>query len=178
MFVHMAPEPLAKKIKRNGVAPRRLRSPIEGHDRFVWAFPVLESFVLTHQWTRELKRLGTHALVAVTFRIPDGEPVLVHHYNAQPERATAAEAVAFIRNMADARGGEVMIPRRIDPREIVRVRSVPQNIGWRYYPDVKTRGWRPCDCPACAPRGEVKARRYRNRIPMLARRWDERHSGS
>jgi hypothetical protein len=29
-----------------------------------------------------------------------------------------------------------------------------------------------------ATRGEVKARRYRERIPLLARRWDERRAKS
>lgn len=176
LFVHLAPEPVAKRIRRSGIRPARLGREWEGIRQAVWAFPVLESFTLTHQWTRELKRHGTRTLVAVTFRIPDDEPVLVHHYNAPPERRTAAEAVAVIRAMADPRGGEVIVPRRIRPGEIVRVRPLTRHFGWRYSPETKAAARRPCDCVMCAPKGEVKARRYRERIPALAHRWDARRS--
>lgn len=174
LFVHLAPEPYAKRIRRSGIRATRVRHRSEIADRLVWAFPVIESFPLTYQWARELKRIGAHTLVAVTFRIPDEEPVYVHHYNAPPVRASAAEAVAFIRRMEDARGGEVMIPRRIEPDEIVHVRPLRRTFGWRYAPQAKDGERRPCDCPMCAPQGEVKAKRYRDRIPLLMRRWDEK----
>ncbi len=160
-----------------GKRPRRLHTPYAGYDRLVWAYPVMESYTLTHQWARELKRLGACTLVAVTFRIPDDEQVLEHHYNAAPQLLSAADAVAHLRAMPDPRGGEVVILRRIQAQEIVRVRPMPRAIGWRYHPDAKSGARRPCDCPMCAPQSEVKARRYRERLPLLARRWDERHGG-
>jgi hypothetical protein len=83
---------------------------------------------------------------------------------------------ASIRDMDDPQGGQVVIPRRIRAGEIVRTRPLPRAIGWRYSPDVKAADRRPCDCPVCAPQGEVKSKRYRDRIPLLARRWDERRS--
>ncbi|WP_295557560.1 hypothetical protein [uncultured Hyphomicrobium sp.] len=178
LFVHIAPEPLAKRIRRSGIAARRLDAAYNGFDRLVWAFPVMESYTLTHQWARELKRLGARTLVAVTFRVPDTEPVLAHHYNDEPRLMKAAEAVAAIRAMSDPRGGQVVIPRRIEPQEIVRVTPLPRTFGWRYFPGVKSADRRPCDCPMCAPRGEVKAKRYRDRLPLLARRWDARHEKS
>jgi hypothetical protein len=176
LLVHLAPEPFAKRIRRSGIRPTRFDFEWEGIRQAVWAFPLLESYTLTHQWSRELKRKGARTLVAVTFRLPDDEPVLVHHYNAPPERRPAAEAVAVIRAMPDPRGGQVLITRRIAPDEIVRVRVLAQHFGWRYWPQAKEADRRPCDCPMCAPRGEVKAKRYRDRIPALARRWDARHS--
>ena len=109
LLVHIAPEPVAKRIKRSGIAARRLEQPYEGYDRLVWAFPVMESFTLTHQWARELKRSGARTLVAVTFRIPDDERVFAHRYNAEPQLVTAAEAIAVIRAMEDPRGGQIVI---------------------------------------------------------------------
>jgi hypothetical protein len=176
LLVHIAPEPVAKRIKRSGIAARRLDHPYEGCDRLVWAFPVMESFTLTHQWARELKRNGTRTLVAVTFRIPDDEPVFAHRYNAEPQRVTAAEAVALIRAMEDPRGGQIVIPRRIDADEIVRIRPLLSAFGWRYFPESKAAEGRPCDCLMCTPQGEVKAKRYRDRIPLLANRWDARRA--
>lgn len=175
LLVHIAPEPLAKRIRRSGIAPRRLGIDYQGYDRLVWAFPVMQSYTLTHQWARELKRRGVRTLVTVTFRIPDSEPVFAHHYNGEPKLLAAAEAVAVIRDMPDPRGGQIVVPRRVAPGEIVRIAPMPRAVGWRYYPEVKNGDRRPCDCPMCAPSGEVKAKRYRDRIPLLARRWDERH---
>jgi hypothetical protein len=60
-----------------------------------------------------------------------------------------------------------MVPRRIVPGEIVRVRALPGAFGWRYYPAAKGRRPSLCDCPACVPRGEVRARRYRERVARL-----------
>lgn len=175
LFVHIAPESVAKRIRRSGIAAsRREHTQYGAHDRFVWAFPVLQSHTLTYQWGRELKRLGARTLVAVTFRLSDDEPVFAHRYNAEPRLVAASEAVAVIRAMDDPRGGQVVIPRRILSDEIVRVRPIPRAMGWRYFPEAKSADRRPCDCPMCAPRGEVKARRYRNRIPRLAHRWDRR----
>jgi len=174
LFVHLAPEPYQKRILRNGISPTKLKHVADGGDRFVWAFPVLESHTLTHQWTRELKRRGARTMVAITFRIEAGEPVFAQRYNEPLCAMTAGEAVALIRALDDPRGAEVIIPRRILPGEIVRAKTLRQHFGWRYFPAVKTADRRPCDCPYCMPRGEVKAKRYRDRVPLLARRWDER----
>ncbi|MCG8443410.1 MAG: hypothetical protein MI723_16525 [Caulobacterales bacterium] len=168
--MHIAPENLAKRIRRNGLAP--LRAPGSVFDGCVWTFPVLESYELTHQWARELKRLGAHALAAATVRVPDGEPVMARHFRQAPAEMTAAEAVGLIRAQPDPRGYEIIVPRRITPREIVRVRTLPKAIGWRYAPEEKDADRYPCDCPVCAPRGEVKARRYRDRIALLQARWE------
>jgi hypothetical protein len=163
-LVHIAPEPEAKKIKRNGISPRRRKGWIAGYDRFVWAFPVLESYTITHQWMRELKRLGGHTLVAVTIKIPDKERVAVCHYSSAPKVVTAAEAVRAIRNAEDKLGWEAVILRRVEPDEIQNIRVLPKGIGWRYSPDAKTKPLNTCDCEYCMPKGEVKAARYRARV--------------
>ena len=71
---------------------------------------------------------------------------------------TAAEAVAYVINCENRLGLEVIIPRRIEPDEIYRIRKLPQTIGWKYYPE--SHGRRPCGCPYCQ-RGEYGARKLR-----------------
>lgn len=163
MLVHIAPENRVKRILRSGIAPARGR---------VWAFPVLASYTLTHSWSRELKRSGATTLASITFRVPDDEIVLARHYREEPREMTAAEAVGTILRQADPRGYEIMVPRRIQPSEIVRARTLPKAIGWRYYPEAK--GQRPwaCDCDFCQPKGAVNAKRDRARVAERIRLLD------
>lgn len=170
-LVHIAPEAEAKKIRRNGIAPTRVRRGwLPGEDRFVWAHPVLPSYTITHQWARELKRWGRTALVAVTFDIDGHEPIYARHYNCEPQPMTLDAAVGIFWNDPDPRGYEIMIPRRIRPGEIHRVTALPVAIGWRYFPTSKNKPLSLCDCPMCMPRGEVKAARYRARVQAEMRR--------
>lgn len=174
-LVHITADTDAARIRRHGIRARRIGGWfIAGEDRFVWAFPVLPSYTLTHQWSRELKRWGRHTLAAVTFAIDDGETVYVRHFTGQPLAVTCAEAIGLIRAVDDPRGYEILVPRRIEPREIVGCRTLPQAVGWRYWPEAKLSERIACDCSACAPRAEVKARRYRERIPLLQARWQAR----
>ena len=55
------------------------------------------------------------------------------------------------------------MPRAIRPREVHRIRAVPQVAGWRYKPGAH--GVRPCACRACRVRGGYGARRLRERLP-------------
>jgi hypothetical protein len=55
----------------------------------------------------------------------------------------------------------VIVPRRIEAREIQRIRALPQVVGWRYHPGAK--GTRPCACSYCT-RGDYGARRLRERL--------------
>ena len=174
-LVHIAPEPVASRIRRTGIGPSRLRQAVEGYDRFVWAFPVLESYTISHQWSRELKRLGAHTLAAVTFRIPDAEMVFARHYRETPKPFSAAAAVGYIRAAPSPLGYEILLPRRIRPSEITSIRVLAKAIGWRYWPEAKSQDRWPCECPMCAPRGEVKARRYRARLPKMQKRWEDKH---
>ena len=127
--------------------------------RGVFAMPVLPSYVLTHQWGRELRRRGYRSTVAVHFRVPDDEQVWVGHYNREPVSVTAAEAAGIVLAAEDPRGYEVFVPRRIAPRDIHRLRPVNPVAGWRYVPGAH--GRRPCACPACLPSGSYNAARIR-----------------
>lgn len=155
LLVHITAENIANRLVRNGIAP------VHG---FVWAFPILESYTLTHSWSRELKRMGRTTLAAMTFRVPDDEIVFACHYREERREMAAAQAVGLIRARPDPRGYEIMLPRRVEPSEIVRVRVLPKAVGWRYFPEAKGKAPWMCDCPVCSPRGEVKASRQRARV--------------
>ncbi|WP_018381954.1 HEAT repeat domain-containing protein [Wenjunlia vitaminophila] len=165
MFVHLTSAANASRIRRSGVRPA---SHGQGGTRGAYCFPVLPSYTLTHQWLRELARFGHRGrLVAVHVRLDDDQRVLVGRYTDRTRGAqstvTAAEAVRRIAALDDPRGWEVFVPRAIRPREVHRIRPVPQVVGWRYYPDAH--GVRPCTCMGCRVRGEYGARRLRERLP-------------
>ena len=160
MFVHLTTESQVARIRRNGIG--RLR---RAHGTFpggVFAVPVTRNFYISHQWLRELKRSNRGPIAGIYFRIPDVQLVWVGHYNQAHRWMTAAEAVKEFTQATDAQGWEVVIPRRIEAAELHRVRSLPQVVGWRYFPEAK--GKPPfCTCAFCI-RGDYGARRLRERL--------------
>ena len=158
-FVHITTARAARGIERSGIAARS-HGRVGG--RGVYCMPVLPSFTLTYQWTRELRRWHPGVLVAVHLRLSDDEPVTVGRYGVPPREVTAAQAVAVVREVDDPRGYEVFVPRAVAAAEVRRVRDVPQGVGWRYLPGAH--GRRPCPCPACLPRGAYQVARLRRRF--------------
>ena len=160
MFVLLAPESRIARMRHTGVS--RLRRAWNGRPGGIFAVPVTWNFYVSHQWLRDLKRRHQGPIAGVYFRIPDDEPVWVGHYGQVHRRMTAAEAAAGYMAAEPREGWEVIIPRRIAAREIHRVRSLPQVVGWRYYPGA--RGKPPyCTCKYCT-RGEYGARRLWERL--------------
>lgn len=160
MFVHLAPESPAAMIRRNGIG--RLRRPHGTHPGGVFAMRVTRNFYVSHQWLRELKRRGRGPIVGVYFRIGDGESVWAGHYGQSHQEMTAAVASAMFSGPGNREGWEVVIPRRIAAQEIHRIRSLPQVVGWRFFPDAK--GRKPyCTCKYCIG-GDYGAARLRERF--------------
>jgi hypothetical protein len=88
-------------------------------------------------------------LVCVQFRIPDEEIVLIGKYNGEKVQMNASEAAGAVQKHADPMGLEVIIPRKIMPKEITRTYPAPLLTGWRYYPEAK--GKKPfCHCKFCS----------------------------
>lgn len=168
LFVHLAPEKESDSIRRAGIKPRRLKRPlVEGYHRIVFAMPVTDQFYVSHQWLRELKRSGQRTMVGVYFRTPDDQPVMMGHYNQNHQALTAVEAVGMIFHAEQPEGFEVIFPRKIEPTEITHIKSLPQLIGWRYYPEAK--GRKPCGCPYCT-KGDIKSKRIRDEYEKSLRR--------
>jgi hypothetical protein len=147
-FLHIADKNDEESIIKNG---------IRSGPRGVYAVPIVPSYATTHQWARELKRSGVKALISVQFKIPNHELVLVGRYNGEKLEMTASEASAAVLKPTDPMGLEVIVPRRIMPKEITRTCLAPRLTGWRYYPEAK--GKKPfCHCKFCN-RGEIRAQR-------------------
>jgi len=168
VFVHLTSERNLRSIRRNGIVPPKVRFGPRG----VYALPVTRNFYVSHQWLRELRRWGRGTIVGVYFRLSAAEPVEVGHYNRGRVPMSAAEAAGLLfqaeardprRTRVDdeqskavrsgkvlpssAEGYEVFIPRAILPSEILRVKALPQVVGWRYRPG--SNGQPPCACICC-----------------------------
>lgn len=160
IFVHLTPESRVALIRRNGIS--RLQKAANGHPDGVFAVPMTRNFYVSHQWLRELKRRGQGTIAGVYFRIPDAETVWVGHYSQGHQPMTAAAAVAEFMSAENREGWEVVIPRRISTKEIHRVRSLPQVVGWRFYPAAKGNPPR-CTCKFCIG-GDYGAQNLRQRF--------------
>jgi hypothetical protein len=158
MFIHLAPEKRTKAILRSSLRLPRAR---EGQVRGVYVMAATKNHSVSHQRLRELKRSGQRTFVAIHVRVPDDPLVQVGHYGQAHATTSAAEAVAVVLCAGNAEGHEIVVPRAIRPAEIHAVRAVRQVVGWRYSPG--SHGKRPCGCPACQPRGEIRSRKLRER---------------
>jgi hypothetical protein len=127
-FLHVADKNDENSIVTNGLRSAKRKTGPRG----VYAVPVVPSYATTHQWARELKRRGVRTLICVQFKIPNDETVLVGKYNGEKLEMTASEAAAAVLNHTDPMGLEVIIPRRIMPKEIIRTYLAPRITGWRY----------------------------------------------
>lgn len=86
----------------------------------------------------------------------------VGHFNAAHLVMTEARAVRLIVDVADARGHEDIIPRKVERRGIHAVREVTQVVGWRYYPTRTENGSAVVRCVLLAgPRGSIRSRKLR-----------------
>jgi len=159
-FIHIADKNNEKVIQRNGIRSVKSKSGARG----VFAMPVVPNFTTTHQWARELKRRPIRALICVQFKIPDQELVWVGKYNGEKLQMTAAEALGAVFEHTDPMGLEVVIPRRVAPKEITRTYLAPRVTGWRYSPTAK--GNPPfCHCKWCN-QGEIRAQRLIREEPV------------
>ena len=159
-FVHLTPESLVPRIRRNGIARRR--RAVGNTPRGVFAVPVTRNFFASHHWLRELKRSHSGSIAGIYFRIPDSEQVWLGHYGQRHRPVFASEAVGIFAGAEDSLGWEIIIRRRIEPDELHRVRTLPQVLGWRFSPTSK--GKPPfCACKFCT-RGEYGSKGLRERL--------------
>ena len=161
-LVHLADEKDIKKILNAGIKPGKYRSGI-------YCMPVLPNFYVSHQWLRELKRSGAKTFACVYFKLPSSEIVFAGRYNDKHKKISLGEAIREIMSLEDPLGYELIIDRKIEPAEIVKVRSLPQKVGWRYKPGSK--GLKPCSCEYCI-RGLIKANRIREKFETPVKKDD------
>ncbi len=134
--------------------------------RGVYLFPVLQSYSVTHQWLRELKRSGMRTLVAVSVRLRSDCHVFVGRYNREHRHVPLGHAIQLIMRESDPRGWQIIVPHSIDASAIHDVRPVPQVVGWRYFPESHEEGPWKCLCDFCwsSARGGIKVQRLRQAL--------------
>lgn len=161
MLVHIAPAKLAPRIRRGGLRPGDgLFGGYKGDA--IYAFPVLRSYTLTHQWTREILKWRRQPMVGVYFRVPDDEPVEFGHFNSGLITLPAAAAAGEVHKAKDPRGFQIILRRPVERKEINRIAPVRGVTGWRHVPDAHLRTL--CGCPVCVRRGEPGGRKLRERF--------------
>jgi hypothetical protein len=156
VLVHLADEREAAKIRKNGIKIGKLRKGI-------FCMPVLQNFYVSHQWLRELKRRGAKTFVGVYFKMESKSMVYAGKYNSVHKHVSLGEAIKEIMSLADPLGYELVIDRKIEAKEIQKIKNLPQKLGWRYFPTSHTRG-PSCACPVCIPLGSIKGKKLRERI--------------
>lgn len=154
ILVHLADQRNAQRIVNGGIKAGKF-------SRGIFCMPVLPNFYVTHQWLRELKKGGVKAFVGVYFRVDSTELVFAGKYNEPHKHIPLGQAIKEITSLEDPLGYELIIDRKIGPKEIEKVRNLPQTIGWRYKPS--SHGDRPCACDYCI-RGRIKANRIREKL--------------
>src|SRR6267154_2978248 len=92
-FVHLAAENNRRSILRSGIKVSRAKRTLAG----VFAHPQVESFLVSHQWMREIRRFKGATIIGVRFRIPDAERVWLGRFNDEHIDVAASEAVGIAR---------------------------------------------------------------------------------
>ncbi|EMY79792.1 hypothetical protein LEP1GSC060_1422 [Leptospira weilii serovar Ranarum str. ICFT] len=149
IFLHLTSLKNKNPILRSGIKT----SPIhyEKIPMGIFCMPVIPDFSITHQWLREIKRFSNGPIIGIYFRIPDSEPLWSGRYDSELTTSSAIESIQTLRTIEDPFGFQVILPRKVTKKEIVKIKGLPQTIGWRYFPEARTKPR--CLCPACLPKG-------------------------
>jgi len=143
-FIHVFAEAARRSIQRRGIKAGQYAKK---RGTGVYASPVTQDYYFTHQWCREIKRQQNVPKLVARFRIPDDEEVYIGRYGVQHIRVAASAAIRIAREHVAPAGLEVIIPRSIKPKEILKIYKPAKALGWRYYPEAK--GKKPCGCAYC-----------------------------
>ena len=162
ILVHLADEKDLASIKKNGIK-------VGKRQRGIFCMPVLQDFYISHQWLRELKRSGTKTLIGVYFKLDSQELVYAGKYNQEHKHISLGEAIKEIMSLDDPLGYELIIDRKIEAKEIEKIRILPQKLGWRYCPT--SHNEKPaCTCPVCIPTGTIRGKRLRDKIELQVKK--------
>jgi hypothetical protein len=154
-LVHLARASAERAVRKGGLKGAKASvatSPTTSVElaHAVYAMPVVADFWTTFQWLRELRRGHDERLVAVYFRVPDGELVHCGRYNEAHVVRTATAAAAWV--LKNPSGAQVVVPRSIAVKDIVGIKRVKQLVGWTEVPEPSKKFV--CVCSACLPHGD------------------------
>ncbi len=163
VFLHVTQGKNIKNIKKQGIKGRKINENIPSG---FFCMPVTQNYYMSHQWVREIKRWADGKNISgVYFRIKNKEEVWCGHYNKEHVKISAGQAVKLAMENKTGEGWEVILPRKVEVKEIIKYVNLPQTVGWRYFPG--SHGRKLCYCPACIKEGSYKS------IKIRLNRYDE-----
>ena len=160
-LIHITNADLENSIKKNGIKTGK-------NSNIVFFMPVTQNYLISHQWARELKRSGIKNFIAVYFKISKTDKVWHGHYFQEHKKDKINSAVSEFNAIADQLGYEFFIDRKIEAKEIVKIKKIPKPMGWRY--STTAHGAKPCGCPMCLQFGGYKTKRLREDVSKMSRK--------
>jgi hypothetical protein len=158
VFVHFADENNKDSIEKNGIKINIVH--YEQISKGVFCMPVISDFYATHQWVREIKQYNSgNEIIAIYFKIPDDEVVFFGKYNEKLEKIKATGTHKIFIDLEDKMGFQTIITRKILKNEIIKIKNIPQIIGWRHFP--KSHERKRCLCPACLAFGSYNSKKIK-----------------
>jgi hypothetical protein len=145
-LIHITAAENEKKILKLGIKLNKYG--------LVYFMPHMESMTISHQWARELKRSGIKNFIAIDFKLAKEEIVWYGKYSRQHQQMPLNQAIKLFMEEEDQLGFEFFIERKVETKEIKKVRKIPKPMGWRYQPHAH--GTKPCPCPMCIQFGGYK----------------------
>lgn len=147
VLVHITGEDKQKSIKNTGIK-------IGKDNNAIFFMPVLNEYLISHQWARELKRFGVKNFIAVYFRLNNNEEIWFGKYSEEHKKMPLNTAIELFQEIEDKLGYEFFIEKKIESSEITKIRHISKPMGWRYEPSAH--GKKPCGCPVCLQKGGYK----------------------
>ena len=160
-LIHITNADFESSIKKNGIKTGK-------SSNIVFFMPVTQNYLVSHQWARELKRSGIKNFIAVYFKINKTDQVWHGQYFQEHKKEAINSAVAEFNLLEDQLGYEFFIDRKIEAKEIVKIKQIPKPMGWRY--SAKAHGTKPCGCPMCLQFGGYKTKRFREDESNMSRK--------
>ena len=147
VLVHITKAENEKSIIGSGIKTGK-------HTGCIYFMPHTPDFLISHQWARELKRYGVKNFLAVDFKLPKDEEVWFGRYFEGHKKYKLNQAIEIFLSQEKQYGYEFILERKVQPNEIVKTRTIPKPMGWRYEPN--SHGKEPCPCPMCILKGGFK----------------------
>lgn len=166
IVVHLADERQAASIRRSGIkgVPKTIATSGERVSiaRAIFVMPVLQNYLVTHQWLRELKKKGMRTMVAVHARLRSDTMVWVGRYDGEHRLVPLGHAIGLIMREQSPLGWEIVLRDSVPAGAIHAVRETPNVVGWRHSPESHAQGPWKCLCDYCLQsfKGEIKGRRF------------------
>jgi hypothetical protein len=87
--------------------------------------------------------------------------VYIRKLGGAHKRKALPDAIKEIWDAEDKSGYELVLDNKVEPGNIIAIKSLPQHIGWRYSPN--SHGTKPCNCEFCL-RGQINGRKTKRRL--------------